>query len=223
MDSIRIIILQKIFTQCAKMLDPKPNTPYAKRSAADYANPETNSEYNRVFDGGSRLDFRILPPEGQELQVITRYINSIRFGTGRIADYYRRGLLPALFIEEATDSYAGDYPGIELAKVGEIYPVKLRFAMVEQKPNERTMPEYRYSNPIYMGQMKEQLDYLLDRNEFTGISVPRIGYDLPSKVYDAGVGTSQNLEGVKAPFEIVDVRFEVIFDKEKEISNRYVE
>lgn len=242
MDSIRVLILQKVFAQCAKMLDPQPklaisearkygsNTPGHPDHDPDAEESDlvdSMSEYYKIFrqeagtPGSKRFDFDLLEPGAIERMAITRYIKFIRFGTGPIVDYDKRGLLPALFLETGTDSFAGDFRGIEQAKVGEVMPVVLRLWSKEDKVSARTEPEYRQSNPIFIAQFKEQLDYLLDRSEFVGISMPRIGYSLPSSVYDCQVRLSQALEGVRSPWECVDFRFEVTFDKQKEIDDRY--
>ena len=217
LDSIRTEIMQKAFAQCAKMLDPNPNN----QNGFDYTNPDPNSEYNRVLvnSGGNdqgRFDFGLLEPAGEELFVIQNKIKYIKFGMGVLNDLYTRGLMPAIFIENATRGHDAAFQNIEIAKDAEVSPITVVLVMVEQKPSQRTMPEYRSSNPIFASQVREQLDYFLDRKEFLGISSSRIGYSLPSKVHDAKITLSQNLQGVKAPFEIIHYRFEVIFDKQKE-------
>jgi len=193
---------------------------------------DPQSQYYRHFRGDStdtsdpnkpRFDFHLQEPEGQELEVLESYIKCIRFGTGQIIDYDKRGLLPGLFLETGTDSFSYDFPGIEQSKDGEVMPIVLRLWTREPDVKSRTDVAYRYrdSNPIFIAQFKEQLDYFLDRNEFIGITMPRIGYSLPSSVQDCRVRLSQTLQGIRAPYEAIDFRFEVTFSKQKEIDDRY--
>ena len=242
MDSIRVSILQKVFSQCAKMLNPNPNDkdqplsdpndPNSSPGKYNHTVPDPDSEYSRVFnnvigkdsmgqDIHGRFDFDLLQPEGQELMVINHYINHIKFGAERVSDLHKRGLLPALFLEMGTDAYSFDFEGVQLAKEGEVMPIILRLWSVEPKPSERTQAAYRFSNPIYISEIREQLDYLLDRNEFIYISQPRIGYTFASKVQDCGIKMCQTMQGLRAPFEAVDFRFEVVIEKQKEIDDRY--
>ena len=173
-------------------------------------------------DDHGRFDFDLLEPTELEQQmIIKKHIRYISFGTQNLVDINKQNLLPALFLEAGTDAQRQDFRGIELAKEGEVMPIILRLWTRQPKPTELKGPAYKQSNPIFIAQMREQLDYFLDRNEFIGISTPRIGYTLPSQVYDACITSAYTLQGVRAPYECVDFRFEVIFDKQKEIDDRY--
>jgi len=186
----------------------------------DYPNPD--SEYFRYFKKEKhRFDFDLLEPGTQEKQVITKKIRHISFGTRNLMDINEQNLLPALFLEAGSNAHERGFPGMESAKEGEVMPVVLRLWMREPKPSELSDVAYRDSNPIFIAQMREQLDYLLDPSEFKGISMIRIGYTLPSSVYDCGITSSYTMQGIRAPFECIDFRFEVIFSKQKEIDDRY--
>lgn len=254
MDSIRVLILQKVFKQCAKMLDPNPfnkNQPAPERTPEnenpvspgpyDYDVPDPQSEYSRLFKGvfqearhvtragndepairDSRFDFGLLEPVDQEKAVITKHIRYLSFGTQNLVDINKQNLLPALFLEAGSNAQRQDFRGIELAKEGEVMPIVLRIWTKEPRPSELKGPAYKYSNPLFIAQMREQLDYLLDRNEFISISIPRIGYSLSSQVHDACITSAYTMQGVRAPYECVDFRFEVLFDKQKEIDDRYI-
>jgi len=207
LDGIRVHVLQKVFTQCIKMLDPE------------------GTEYSRIFgDGGTDFDFSVSSPADLEILVVRRYVKLVRFGTGQFTDIKDRDLIPAIFIENGSEGYLQNFRGIEQAKEGELVPVIIRLLTMERRPTVRQrseLPLYKYSNPIFVSDIREQLDYLLDRNEFIGISTSRVGYSLPSQVYDARIRMHHNLQGVRAPYEVTDFRFEVLFDKQKEIDTRF--
>ena len=128
---------------------------------------------------------------------------------------------PALYIANGTESLEiqagsglGNLLGIEMPYVGESYPVVLRLVV-----NQGIAPPYEKSNPVIIARIREQLDYILDATYFRGLRADRIGYRFPSVVITAGITASYNLEAIATPWEVYDFRLEVIFKRQKEMSD----
>lgn len=194
MNDIRNLILETIFNQCLKLLNPRSNE--FKR-------------YSIEFDDIDESMLSQSPPLLEYLQMGGIELGEIR-GVTRT---------PALYIANATESLEipqgsglGNILGIETPFVGESFPVVLRLVV-----HQASEPPYEKSNPVIIARVREQLDFFLDGIHFRGLSADRIGYRFPSVALTAGITASYNLEAIATPWEVYDFRLEVIFKRQKEM------
>ena len=198
MNDIRNLILETIFNQSLKLLRP----------------------------GSTDFDIHTPEPDDHEESMLTRFpplLEYVQMGGVEIRDETPERVTrhPALYIANGTESLEiqagsglGNLLGIEMPYVGESYPVVLRLVV-----NQGIAPAYDKSNPVIIARIREQLDYFLDATYFRGLRADRIGYQFPSVVITAGITASYNLEAIATPWEVYDFRLEVIFKRQKEMSD----
>lgn len=226
--SVRTRILYRILKQCQKLLGPNHN--------AWPVNESYIQCWNRAFKapGGGLIPWEVTdidnidpnyPLTKEDLEKLgdfvpdglnSRIIQLVQLGTSDWKNLEENKLLPCIFIENADD-------GITVpaqfgnTHIGEIMPVNISLLMV-QPPD--SMLTFNNSNPVLVANLRDALDYLLDPFWFKGLSEKnkfRRGYSLASTIYDATIVSAQNLEGVSQPYERVDFRLQVTFERQKQI------
>ena len=194
MNDIRTLILETIYSQCQKLLNPRSGV---------------FKKYRPEFDDQEKSMLSMYPP----------LLEYVQMGGIELSETTGVTLTPALYIANATESLEvpqgsglANFLGIETPFVGESFPVVLRLVV-----HQASEPPYEKSNPVIIARVREQLDFFLDGTHFRGLSADRIGYQFPSVAMTAGITAAYNLEAIATPWEVYDFRLEVIFKRQKEM------
>ena len=198
MDDIYNLILRTTYDQCLKLLDPRSN---------EFKRHFGNADPVSLLDAEERMMLSGAPQKLQYLQMGGCDIKEIEQVTRTPAIYIANGTES---VEIPQGSGVANRLGIELPFVGELFPIVLRLVV-----NQGIAPPYEESNPVIIARIREQLNYFLDAINFMGLSVDRIGYEFPSVVLEASIAASYSLEAIATPWEVYDVRLEVIFKRQK--------
>lgn len=203
-DDIRSKILWRTYAHCRKLLGPGGDS------------TEPPAQWDREFPGIAFTDTHAatypLSLQEQTALANARTLQHVQMGSTEVINLDENGLLPALFIENAAGGYSVQEEGAAvIGTVREILPLTLRLVL-RQPPNAT----YDESTVVQAMLYRTALDYLLDPGEFRSITTVQPGYAQPARVFDAGIINVENLEGEYSPYEVVDFRFEVTFDRPKE-------
>lgn len=202
-NDIRSKILQRTYAQCRKLLGP----------GMDSTEPPT--QWNREFPGVAYTAMSDVsyPLSIQEQTALmhARTLQHVQMGSTEVLNLDENGLLPALFIENAADGFSVQGEGALQGTVREFMPLTLR--LVLRQPPAAT---YEQSTVVQAMHYRTAFDYLLDTQEFRSIAAVQPGDSRQSRVFDAGITNVENLEGEYSPYEVIDFRFEVQFDRPKE-------
>lgn len=195
---------------------------YSQKSAIRSVNPPTTTEISGL---GSRIIRHVRVGSIDYMSLI-----------GDREDLLNRPLfsqsnpqyLPAIIIESGSQDLSlenslRDTSRTELNMKPESFIAIVRLVMLAPKMTDiMNLPrpdQFDISNPVRISHIRQQLEYLLDPGIFKMIVDKKEGYRFPSKVKNADILASYNLEGVKSPLEINDFRFEVKYDRQIQKDN----
>ena len=212
---IRDKILNKTYRQVCKLLNPSSkelDIHHSKEKRDD--DKKSDDKKNCLLTDDEKRD--LLTTDEQRVLAETggAIVEYVQMGSFPLEAYTRLTRLPAIYIANGTEpeetSARNSALGTSnLDSVFEVYPLTLRIVV-----HQEFEPKYEDSNPVQLAAIREQLDYFLDMQAFGGITDKRFGYKTPSRVYRALITTTQTLKGIASPWEIVDLDFEVIFQKQ---------
>ena len=228
---IRNRILRRVFEQCTKLLGPDPI------KGTDNINENYLKQWNRTYVSpidGTPVPWQVtdldnLPPNyplnKEDILVLgsdasdgldARRIQYVQMGSVPWTSVRDQGLIPCIFIENATEGISITDPTQFNTHIGEVLPINIRFITVQAPDSSLS---YSTSNPVLVAKMRGALDYILDPSEFKGLSEKgkkRRGYRTPSQVFSADIVAAENFEGQISPFEVVDYRLEVVFSRARQ-------
>ena len=198
-DDIRVKILEMVYKQCLKLLNP------------------TSRQFGEEFPNADPLTFNPYPLSEDEVMALgTPIIEYVQFDTFTLADANnldKDGLVPCLFILEGTDSFTDIDQNDNDVKntVRDSMSILLRVLLKQE-----SIFNVSFDNSITLksARLRSQLDYFMDTNYFEGVTANRFGYELPSHVWRSIIQSSYNLEGEASPYEVVDFRLLVTYNKQ---------
>ena len=228
---IRSRIITKVYEQCRKLLGPDSdqwpiNENYLKQWNDQIKTPAGDPiPYVQADPAQLPTDY---PLTRQDIIVLdkidsfgldARRIQLVQIGSMDWKNIEAEGLIPCIFIESANDSFTILDATTGSTQIGEIMPINVRLVTRQAPDSELKVTN---SNPIRNARFRAALDYLLDPFWFRGLHEykgTRKGYRNPSHVMDAVITATENLEGQISPFEVVDYRLEVSFDRAKQLDS----
>lgn len=134
----------------------------------------------------------------------------------RILDYIQLGFIPiedleldkynkpSLFIANATDRQRVEPADTTLGQVQETIP--LNFRLINKEPNDHTIEK---KNIVVADKVLEGLKYVLSPDDYTNLSFPRRGYDIPTVIRSIDFVNALNLEEFMAPYEVMEYLFQI--------------
>ena len=208
MANIRYQIFEQVYNLCKPLMVPL---------ASDRISPKLVPEL-------SEMDREVLPDE-------ERLIRYIRAGNETITNLKQRGALPALMISQGSGEFTLQRPNLSGDLVGrserpttvlgsepERLLLTLRLALTELPRTELfsadgTELNLSKSRAARSFIIQNQLDYVLDPNNFLALSQTRPGYATRSEVLRAKITNSQNIEADEED-TLIDYHFQVIFKRQ---------
>ena len=208
MANIRFQIFEQVYNLCKALMVPL---------ASDRISPKTVPEL-------SEMDREVLPDE-------ERLIRYIRAGNEDITNLKQRGALPALMISQGSGEFTlqrpnlsgdlvarSDRPTTVIGSEPERLLLTLRLALTELPRTELfsadgTELNLSKSRAARSFIIQNQLDYVLDPNNFLALSQTRPGYATRSEVLRAKITNSQNIEADEED-TLIDYHFQVIFKRQ---------
>ena len=228
---IRSRIITKVYEQVRKLLGPDDhqwpvNENYLKQWNNEIRTPAGDAINYQISDPNQLPDS--YPLTRQDLIVLdkidsfgldARRLQLVQIGSMDWKNLEAEKLIPCVFIESASDSFTILDATTGSTQIGEIMPINVRLVTVQAPDSELKITN---SNPIRNARFRAALDYLLDPFWFRGLHEykgVRKGYRNPSHVMDSVITATENLEGEISPFEVVDYRLEVSFDRAKQLES----
>ena len=228
---IRSRILMKVYEQCLMLLGPDSdqwpvNDNYLKQWNKEVRTPDGQAIAYEISDPNNlpagyplTRDNLIVLDKLDSFGLDARRIQLVQMGSKDWQNIQKEKLIPAIFIESANDSFTILDAETGSANIGEVMPINIRLVTVQAPDSEL---EQSNSNPIRNSRFRAALDYVLDPYFFLDLKEyknTRKGYRTPSVVLDSIITATQNLEGQISPYEVVDYRLEVRFDRRKQLGD----
>lgn len=205
MDDVRTQIFRQTFYQCLKLLDPTSEA-YAEETSVDRDNPLIVSDADKAA-----LGERVV----QSVVAGTWPLRSLLIGTD-VDDEPDPlpGLYPVIFVDLGTDSLMDEAGAKDRATQmiddNQIFELVV-LTVVYQEDNYN----YENSNPLQLLRIRNQLDYVLNRQNFTSIHTLDVDNILPSAVHNCYIReTEPKMLNVVSPYDIIESSFVCEIDRQ---------
>lgn len=203
MEDIRTQIYHRTVYQCLKLLDPE-SAEYAKETSADSDNPLVLSANEE-----SALGERVV----QSVVSGTWPLRSLLIGVDGVPDAFP-DLYPVIFIDLGMDSIMDDAGATDRATQlrddNQLFELVI-LTVVYQEDNYN----YANSNPLQLLRLRNQLDFVLNRQNFTSIHTLDADNILPSAVHNCYIRqTEPKMLNVVSPYDIIESSFVCEIDRQ---------